>query len=252
MSSSWNKLKRERCVLLIAHQSFRLKRFYRDQLFIRNKLDYIKLYWSPIWEITQCLICFICPMGANWTLTIKDRGPWVEPESVFRKMSCCLNSILNKLTLYSYSTFSPLPYFKNNSSPNILALPLEYKIIQKKNGVLAFSLCIIKLKLANCVHPFWLFIVAYCSLVIVSWIENSAMSRWALPHHFPRAVGGRVYFPLSAVYVNGKKEDGIASRPLIASRRVSAARRPGLKWTWWAPPSQLISCLQHKVRAMAF
>lgn len=60
-------------------------------------------------------------------------------------------------------------------------------------------------------------------------LKTSAMSRWALPHHFPRAVGGRVYFPLSAVYVNGKKEDGIASRPLIASRRVSAARRPGLK-----------------------
>lgn len=49
------------------------------------------------------------------------------------------------------------------------------------------------------------------------------MSRWAPPHHFPRAVGGRVYFPLSAVYVNEKKKDGIASRPLIASRRVSAA-----------------------------
>lgn len=33
------------------------------------------------------------------------------------------------------------------------------------------------------------------------------MSRWAPPHHFLRAVGGHVYFRLSAVYVNEKGRD---------------------------------------------
>lgn len=39
----------------------------------------------------------------------------------------------------------------------------------------------------------------------VALIENSVKWRWVPPHHFPHAVGGRVYFPLSAVYVNEKK-----------------------------------------------
>lgn len=39
----------------------------------------------------------------------------------------------------------------------------------------------------------------------VALIENSVKWRWVPPHHFPRAVGGRVYFPLSAVYVNEKR-----------------------------------------------
>lgn len=49
--------------------------------------------------------------------------------------------------------------------------------------------------------------VAYGSLSIVALIENSVKSRWVPPHHFPCAVGGRVYFPLSGVYVNEKGRD---------------------------------------------
>ena len=47
--------------------------------------------------------------------------------------------------------------------------------------------------------------VAFASLSIVALIENSVMSRWVPPHHFPCAVGGRVYFRLSGVYVNERK-----------------------------------------------
>lgn len=44
-------------------------------------------------------------------------------------------------------------------------------------------------------------------LASVALIENSVMLRWAPPHHFPLAVGGRVYFRSSAVYVKEKGRD---------------------------------------------
>lgn len=60
------------------------------------------------------------------------------------------------------------------------------------------------------------FYISICSLVLsVALIENSVMLRCP-PHHFPLAVGGRVYFRSSAVYV--KEKGRIASRPLIASQ----------------------------------
>lgn len=54
--------------------------------------------------------------------------------------------------------------------------------------------------------------VACSSLTIVALIENSVMSRWVPPHHFPCAVGGRVYFRLSGVYVNEKRTGLLADR----------------------------------------
>lgn len=44
-------------------------------------------------------------------------------------------------------------------------------------------------------------------LASVALIENSVTLRWAPPHHFPLAVGGRVYFRSSAVYVKEKGRD---------------------------------------------
>lgn len=67
---------------------------------------------------------------------------------------------------------------------------------------------------------------------IVALIENSVMVRWAPLHHFPLAVGGRVYFRSSAVYVKEKGRDCSQTADCVAD----------LKYMWWAPPSSAISC----------
>lgn len=142
-------------------------------------------------------------------------------------MYCCLSSILTKLALYSYSTFISHPLLEKI----IVILIYQHRYFNRnKQTNKSVNVCISPLYYQDKARDPVDFLLSPTVLWSLSAeLKTSAMSRWALPHHFPRAVGGRVYFPLSAVYVNGKKEDGIASRPLIASRRVSAARRPGLK-----------------------
>lgn len=74
--------------------------------------------------------------------------------------------------------------------------PIDFQVQQ------IIQRCILIALLAFCLCS-----VACSSLSIVVLIENSVMSRWVPPHHFPCAVGGRVYFRLSGVYVNAKGRD---------------------------------------------
>lgn len=79
-------------------------------------------------------------------------------------------------------------------------------------------------------------------LAIVALSENSVMLRWVPPHHFPFAVGGRVYFRSSAVYVKEKGRDCKQTADCVAD----------LNYIWWAPPSSLISCSRSALGHLIF